>query len=1185
MPSTCPTSLLLPQLWDGRFPDLEAERLEQHLLDCEDCFQALLEMEAATDRLRALYQTVGDPARRLRLGRIIMRLLEVRLEAKSGSDQPDRKNPCAAAGPSPVQPPVLPISFSPPPEPAKTTGFSGFPFLAPPQAADEIGRLGTYRVLRLLGQGGMGLVFLAEDPLLQRLVALKVMRPEAAEKPEARARFLREARATAAIKHDHIVPIYQVGQDHDVPFLAMRLLQGEPLDQWMQRNGSPPLALVLRWGREIALGLAAAHERGLIHRDIKAGNIWLEAPADRVKILDFGLARWTEETSPLTDSSIIMGTPAYMAPEQADGQPVDARCDLFSLGCILYELCTGQMPFQASTTLALLVALSQDTPRPLRELNPGVPASLADLITQLLAKKPADRPDSAKVVARALKAIEPELPTAPSPAVAPLAVPAAPLGVPFAVPVATATFTASPPAPGPTQPPSPFVAEGSERKAPDIRIADDPLLNRVTAPRSATRRRRWLVGAGILGLVLVLGLSGWALLRDPAPGELVLLVNNPDLENLVKRAGVTLRERHTGQVHPAWVGILQLPPGEYDLEVKAPIAGFQFQPKVFTIQSKKQTAIWVGFGKPADNQASFDPRHADLPTWQQFVAALPADRQLRWVSEKLTERNPGFNGQLTPKIDRDVVTELAFSTDQITDIAPVRALTSLKRLECRGSGYQLGGKLPKGKLADLTPLKGMSLTILDCSCNPVRSLTPLQGMSLRILNCDYEAGRDTELVQTSQPILSWRLLGPFADTSREPFDMKTAGSALPDFEWSKTYPGINGKAVSWRNIGAEEAGQVRLHSIWEPLSRASAFAYTTVESTTERDVKLLAGSDDGITLWVNGSKVHENRTVRRPWTVIQDRVQVRLRKGTNTLVVRCDNWTDDWGFSVRIPLGVNPESLVDEAWLQQTVALPAAQQVAPAIAKAAQLPPGDRPLLLKYARFFFQKQKWGPAVPFFDKALAQGPPDVEPLRERGICHVALAQWDKAAADFDRVYARQPKNVRLGFQAAFLHVKAGFRKAYGRVCTRLLEEHRQSTNMDEVAEVVAACLLAPQAVAEPDQVVRLAHKLVSPKPKYSWYHFALGAAHFRAGEYQAAVTSLNRSPLDPSSGLVLAMVYQQLGDRDRARQTLEKAVKGYEQQRAKKPPEQLKVFEREWWEVAVFQTLRVEAEELMKEKEP
>jgi len=281
-----------------------------------------------------------------------------------------------------------------------------YDFLAPAEKLDEIGRLGPYRVLKVLGAGGMGVVFRAEDPGLQRLVALKAMLPSIASSPSAKERFFREARAAAALKHPHIVSIYYVGEDRGAPFLAMEYLEGEALDDRLRRETRLPVPEILRIGREITEGLEAAHEKGLIHRDIKPANLWLEGKKGHVKILDFGLARAMGDTTHLTQSGAIIGTPAYMAPEQAGGKPVDHRCDLFSLGCVLYRMCTGERPFKGDDTISIISALALETPTPPESLNSEVPAELSDLVMHLLAKKPEDRPESAKLVAETLQEIE-----------------------------------------------------------------------------------------------------------------------------------------------------------------------------------------------------------------------------------------------------------------------------------------------------------------------------------------------------------------------------------------------------------------------------------------------------------------------------------------------------------------------------------------------------------------------------------------------------------------------------------------------------------------------------------------------------------------------------------------------------------------------------------------------------------
>lgn len=278
--------------------------------------------------------------------------------------------------------------------------------LAPAQGTDELGRLGKYRVLGILGHGGMGVVFKGHDPIADRLVAIKAIRPSLGAGEAVRKRFLREARTMAAVSHERIVQLYEVNEDRGVPFLAMEYLVGEPLDQRIE-NG-PPLSVAetLRIGREVAEGLAAAHARGLIHRDIKPANIWLESPRGNVKILDFGLARAVEEDTRITKSGAVLGTPSYMAPEQARGEKVDSRCDLFSLGVLLYRMSTNIEPFAAKDPLSTLMAIATVTPPAPQMRNFDVPVDLSDLILKLLEKSPAQRHATAQEVVDLLGRIE-----------------------------------------------------------------------------------------------------------------------------------------------------------------------------------------------------------------------------------------------------------------------------------------------------------------------------------------------------------------------------------------------------------------------------------------------------------------------------------------------------------------------------------------------------------------------------------------------------------------------------------------------------------------------------------------------------------------------------------------------------------------------------------------------------------
>ena len=210
-------------------------------------------------------------------------------------------------------------------------------FLDPPlpDQPETLGRLGPYQVIEVLGQGGMGVVLKAHDPALDRTVAIKVLTPALAHGATARRRFAREARAVAAVGHEHIVAIHAVDEFRGLPYLVMQYIPGRSLQERLDATGPLEVKEILRVGTQAARALAAAHAQGVVHRDIKPANILLENCIERVKLTDFGLARAIDDAS-LTQSGVIAGTPQYMAPEQARGEPVDARSDLFSLA--LYSM-------------------------------------------------------------------------------------------------------------------------------------------------------------------------------------------------------------------------------------------------------------------------------------------------------------------------------------------------------------------------------------------------------------------------------------------------------------------------------------------------------------------------------------------------------------------------------------------------------------------------------------------------------------------------------------------------------------------------------------------------------------------------------------------------------------------------------------------------------------------------------
>ncbi|HUY88310.1 MAG TPA: protein kinase [Pirellulales bacterium] len=276
------------------------------------------------------------------------------------------------------------------------------PFLNPTDDPRMLGRVGNYEVAGIIGSGGNGVVLKGFDAALSRNVAIKLLSPRLADSGAARRRFSREAQAAAAVVHDNVMAIHAVAETHGLPYLVMPYVRGPSLESRLRTRGPLALEEVLRVGRQVAAGLAAAHAQGLVHRDIKPANILLEEGVERVKITDFGLARAVDDAS-LTRSGVIAGTPQYMSPEQARGEPLDHRADLFSLGCVLYAACAGRSPFRAETSYGVLRKICESEPRDLRELNPAVPLWLVRLVERLLAKEPSQRFDSAAEVADLLE--------------------------------------------------------------------------------------------------------------------------------------------------------------------------------------------------------------------------------------------------------------------------------------------------------------------------------------------------------------------------------------------------------------------------------------------------------------------------------------------------------------------------------------------------------------------------------------------------------------------------------------------------------------------------------------------------------------------------------------------------------------------------------------------------------------
>jgi eukaryotic-like serine/threonine-protein kinase len=323
-----------------------------------------------------------------------------------------------------------------------------------------------YQLDRSLGNGGMGEVFEATDLTLHRNVAVKLLSPSLVQDEPARARFLREARALAQVNSPHVVAVYDAGEDDERPYLVMELVEGTTLEHELERAGrlEPPRAVAI--ATDIASGLASAHEQGIVHRDVKPSNVFL-TPLDAAKIGDFGIARLERPDATLTLTGQTFGSPPYVAPEQATGGKVDARADLYSLGCVLFQMLVGRRPFSGDDAVSLVYQHVHTTPPRVDSLHPEVPVALGDLVAGLMAKDPDDRPDSAEEVRRALESVPTE-------------------------PVGTATGTAT-----------------------------KPVTATAVLPRraQADRRRKpwWPLVAGIAGVVVLLALTTAAILARGDP--------------------------------------------------------------------------------------------------------------------------------------------------------------------------------------------------------------------------------------------------------------------------------------------------------------------------------------------------------------------------------------------------------------------------------------------------------------------------------------------------------------------------------------------------------------------------------------------------------------------------------------------------------------------------------------------
>ncbi len=351
----------LARLLSGEMAEDEQTRLMAHLENCPDCRHTLDSMAARSGLWSDLSLLREDPA---------------------GASSSEAPTGVEDAHSDDVDDDEIPLGL-----------------FEPTDRPDLLGTLGPYDIVRVIGRGGMGVVFLGRDRALDRLVAIKLLTPGMAATAAARRRFGREAKAAAAVAHEHVVTIHAVdATPQGIPYLVMQYIPGKSVQDLIDQKRQPELREILRIGSQTARGLAAAHDQGLIHRDIKPANILLENGVERVKLTDFGLARAIDDAT-TTQSGVVAGTPQYMSPEQARGDSIDHRTDLLSLGSVLYALCTGIAPFRGRSSMATLKRVCEDVPAAITGYNPDIPPWLVAIIDRLHAKDPARRYATAEEVA------------------------------------------------------------------------------------------------------------------------------------------------------------------------------------------------------------------------------------------------------------------------------------------------------------------------------------------------------------------------------------------------------------------------------------------------------------------------------------------------------------------------------------------------------------------------------------------------------------------------------------------------------------------------------------------------------------------------------------------------------------------------------------------------------------------
>jgi serine/threonine protein kinase/Leucine-rich repeat (LRR) protein len=554
-------------------------------------------------------------------------------------------------------------------------------------------KLGRFEIQSTLGHGGMGVVSLAWDPIMTRSVAIKTVKRSALGNQEARDRFLREARCAGKLHHAHIVPIHDVGEDEGYLFIVMPVLEGVTFDRYLRQLKASGQKLtaeqIIFFARQIAAGLAKAHAAGLIHRDIKPGNLWLQLPEQQLLILDFGLVKSSQGDQLQTQSGMIVGTPAYMAPEQGRGSTVDSRADLFSLGCILFEMATGGRAFAGESTMAVLTQVANDNPPPVRSINPEIPVALEALIQRLLEKNPQHRPANAEAVILELDQIDKK--------------------------------TRVPAWNRPTEQLDSVLASTAIANS-------NPAPTLVQPPPAATNRKRllWLLCVIVL---LVGGVFAYELTFKTANGTLIVEIDDPEVQARFQNGRLEITDptgKRTYALKPSDKN-QSLPAGEYRITVKD-AEGLTVDTDRFELSTGDRVTVRVTLGKneftakpPVESKSDRDTAH-----WVLSLGGTVGIRENDKVRILQDVRDLPASGVVLEQVDLHSTKSLSDA-----DLGRFSNCQSLRSLSLNGCPVGDAGMVHLGKLTKLQVLNLFDTQVTDVGLKSFAEFRDLEELVLR----------------------------------------------------------------------------------------------------------------------------------------------------------------------------------------------------------------------------------------------------------------------------------------------------------------------------------------------------------------------------------------------------------------------------------------------------------------------